>query len=253
MWERKVRTRSAKNIFAELEYMDRLGIRNFMFHSDTFTIDRNVVIELCKLIVASGLKLRWCCNSRVDTVDQEMLRWMKKAGCWLITYGIETASDEILQNAKKGGNASVETARKIVRLTKKEGIKVWGYFIIGLPGETRETIKATSEFARSLPFDIVNFAVAAPYPGTEFYKMAKEKGWLESERWEDFDQNYSAIVSYPGLSSRDIIKGIRNAYLRWFLRPAGIYNFLRGISNLESARTMFRIGLDHIVISKGKE
>ncbi|MDP3732703.1 MAG: radical SAM protein, partial [Candidatus Omnitrophota bacterium] len=236
MWERKVRTRSAKSIFEELKYIHKLGIRNFMFHSDTFTIDRDVVIELCRMITDSGLKLRWCCNSRVDTVDEEMLRWMKKAGCWLITYGIETASDKILQNAKKGGSATVENAKRIVRLTKKNGIKVWGYFIIGLPGETRETMKATSRFARRLPFDIVNFAVAAPYPGTEFYKIVKENGWLESDRWEDFDQNYSAIVSYPGLSSKDIIKGIRNAYLRWFLRPGGIYKFLKGISNLESAK-----------------
>lgn len=253
MWERLVRTRSAKSIFCELEYIKKIGISNFMFHSDTFTINKDVVIDLCKMIVDSKMKLRWCCNSRVDTIDEEMLGWMKKAGCWLINYGIETASDEILKNVKKGGTATVAKAYDIVKLTKKAGIKVWGYFIIGLPGETKETIEETVRMAKRLSFDIVNFAVGTPYPGTEFYKQAKENGWLESKSWEDFDQNYSAIVSYPGLSSTDIIKGIRNCYLKWYLRPIGILRFLKGISNLEFAKIMFRIGLDHIIISKDKK
>lgn len=219
-----------------------------MFHSDTFTIDRGVVIDLCKMIVDSKMKLRWCCNSRVDTVDEEMLCWMKKAGCWLIAYGIETASDQILNNVKKGGMATVVKAYDTVSLTKKVGMKVWGYFIIGLPGETKATIEETIKMAKRLPFDIVNFAVGTPYPGTEFYKEAKEKGWLESKSWEDFDQNYSAIVSYPGLSATDIIKGVRNCYLKWYLRPVGILNFLKGFSNLYFARRMLSIALDHIFI-----
>jgi len=253
MWERLVRTRSAKSIFQELQYITKIGINNFMFHSDTFTIDRDVVIDLCKMVVDSKMKLRWCCNSRVDTMDEEMLCWMKRAGCWLINYGIETASDEILKNVKKGGTATVVKAYDIVKLTKKTGIKVWGYFIIGLPGETKETIEETINMAKGLPFDIVNFAVGTPYPGTEFYKEAKEKGWLESKSWEDFDQNYSAIVSYPGLSSTDIIKGIRNCYLKWYLRPIGILSFLKGISNFYFAKKMFNIALDHIQIVPKKQ
>ncbi len=253
MWERQVRTRSAKSIFQELQYIEKIGINNFMFHSDTFSINRHVVIDLCKMVVDSKMKLRWCCNSRVDTVDEEMLCWMKRAGCWLINYGIETASDEILKNVKKGGVATVAKAYDIVKLTKKAGIKVWGYFIIGLPGETKETIEETIKMAKRLPFEIVNFAVGTPYPGTEFYKEAKEKGWLESKSWEDFDQNYSAIVSYPGLSSTDIIKGIRNCYLKWYLRPIGILNFLKGISNLYFAKKMFSIALDHIQIVHKKQ
>lgn len=248
MWERLVRTRSAKSIFQEIQYIKKIGINNFMFHSDTFTIDRGVVIDLCKMIVDSKMKLRWCCNSRVDTVDEEMLCWMKKAGCWLIAYGIETASDQILNNVKKGGMATVVKAYDTVSLTKKVGMKVWGYFIIGLPGETKATIEETIKMAKRLPFDIVNFAVGTPYPGTEFYKEAKEKGWLESKSWEDFDQNYSAIVSYPGLSATDIIKGVRNCYLKWYLRPVGILNFLKGFSNLYFARRMLSIALDHIFI-----
>lgn len=252
MWERVLRTRSAKSIFEELKYLDRIGINNFMFHSDTFTLFRETAMELCDLIIKEGLKLRWCCNSRVDTVDEELLMNMKKAGCWMIMYGIETASPEILKNVKKGGTATVDQARNAVIWTKKAGIKVWGYFIIGLPGETKATLNSTIAFAKSLPLDIVNFAVGAPYIGTEFYEQAKENKWLESEAWEDFDQNYSAIVSYPVFTSIDVKKGIMKAYLKWYFRPKGIWALLKGISDIESLITLFRVGLQHLKITKEK-
>lgn len=248
MWERVLRTRSAKGILEELKYLDKIGVNNFMFHSDTFTLYRNVVMELCDLIVKQGLQLRWCCNSRVDTVDRELLESMKKAGCWMIMYGIETASPEILKNVRKGGNATVEQARNAVLWTKEAGIKVWGYFIIGLPGETKETIEETISFAKSLPLDIVNFAVGAPYMGTEFYEQSKKNNWLKSEEWEDFDQNYSAIVSYDGLPAQDIKNAIMKAYLKWYCRPQGLLALLRGFSNLESLLTLFKIGIRHLRI-----
>jgi radical SAM superfamily enzyme YgiQ (UPF0313 family) len=248
MWERKFRSRSAGNILKELEYLKGLGITNFMFHSDTFTLDRKIVIELCQGMVDLNLNIRWCCNSRVDTVDEELLGWMKRAGCWMVMYGIESGSQEVLDKVKKGGSATIEQAKKAVVWTKQQGIKVWGYFIMGLPGETKETMRESVELAKSLPLDLVNFAVGAPYPGTEFFAQAKAEGWLESERWEDFDQNYSAIVSYPWLSSQEIIAGIRNAYLRWFLRPYGIKVFLKGLTSLDNLKMLFRVGLEHLKI-----
>ena len=248
MWERKFRSRSAGSILRELQYLKGLGITNFMFHSDTFTLDRKIVIELCQGMVDSNLNMRWCCNSRVDTVDEEILRWMKKAGCWMVMYGIESGSQDVLNTVKKGGNATIGQAEQAVLWTKQQGIKVWGYFIMGLPGETRETMKESMAFARKLPLDLVNFAVGAPYPGTEFYSQAKAEGWLQSERWEDFDQNYSAIVSYPWLSSQEIITGIRNAYLRWFLRPYGIKVFLKGLTSLDNLKMLFKVGLEHLKI-----
>ena len=250
MWERKVRSRSADSIFKELQYLDSIGVKNIMFHSDTFTIDRKIVIDLCKKIVDSGLKFKWCCNSRVDTIDEEMLEWMNKAGCWMVMYGIETGSDKILNNVKKGGTATVEKARLAVSWAKKHKIKVWGYFIIGLPGETKATIEETIRFSKELPLDMVNFSVGAPYPGTEFYKQTIENNWLESQEWEDFDQNYSAIVSYPELSSKEIMQGIKKAYISWFARPKGILVFLKGCSSLENIKQLFSIGLMHLKISK---
>lgn len=253
MWERVPRTRSAESILEELKYLDKIGVSNLVFHSDTFTLHRDIVMELCNLIVREGLRLRWCCNSRVDTVDEELLRNMKMAGCWMIMYGIENASQEILKNVKKGGNTTMQQARKAVIWAKKAGIKVWGYFVIGLPGETKYTIDETINFARSLPLDIVNFAVGTPYIGTEFYEQAKKNKWLESEDWEDFDQNYSAIVSYPGLTAQDIKKAIMKAYLKWYVRPRGMLAFLKGFSDVESVRTLFKIGIQHLRITREKQ
>ena len=250
MWKSQPRLRSPESICEELKYLDKLGVYNIMFHADTFTQDRDNVIGICKQIIDDGLKVRWICNGRVDRVDEEMLKWMKKAGCWMINYGIESGVQDILVKCNKGENVTVETAREAVMMTKRAGIKVWGYFIIGLPGETHDTIKETSRFARSLPLDMVNFAVGAPYPGTVFYEQAEENNWLESVEWEDFDQNYSAIVSYPELSSKEIMRGIRRCYIEWFAHPRGILVFLKGLSSWQNILTMIRLSVSHLAIKK---
>ena len=250
MWERHVRKRSAKNIFKELKYLHDLNITNIIFHSDTFTIDRDIVLELCELITDAELPVRWMCNSRVDTVDPEMLKAMKRAGCWMVAYGVETGSDVILKNVKKGGAATVAQALKAVSWAKDAGIKVWAYFVMGLPGENVDTVEETIQFAKQIPADIVNFAVGTPYPGTEFYDQARTNGWLESEYWEDFDQNYSAVINYPGYSSEQIMGAIRKAYRSWYLRPKGIAKLLQGMLGLRNLKLMLRIGFEHFFISK---
>jgi anaerobic magnesium-protoporphyrin IX monomethyl ester cyclase len=252
MWERKVRKRSAKSIFDELAALGRMGVDNIMFHADTFTIDRKIVADLCRMIIDARLRVRWICNSRVDTVDPEILRLMKQAGCWMIAYGIETGSDAILKNVKKGGFHTVEQSRKAVAWTREAGIQVWAYFIIGLPGESRDTVRETISLAKSLPADIINFGVGAPYPGTELYREAKKNGWLESDFWEDFDQNYSAILSFPDFSSDDTMKSIRRGYLEWYLRPRGLWAFLKGIRSMDDLKTLAAVGLDHLKISKAR-
>jgi len=252
MWKSEPRLRSPESIYKELKYLNRLGIHNIMFHADTFTQERENVIGICREIIDNNLKIHWICNARVDRVDKEMLGWMKKAGCWMINFGIESGVQEILNRSNKGEGATIAAARTAVLMTKQAGIKVWGYFMIGLPGETRETIRETSRFARSLPLDMVNFAVAAPYPGTVFYEQAIENGWLESSEWEDFDQNYSAIVNYPELSGEEIMKGIRCCYLEWFLRPRGLIVFLKGMNSWSNILQMVRIAWAHITIRKKK-
>lgn len=246
MWKSKCRLRSGKSIANEFNYLSSLGVKKVMFHSDTFTQNRENVIDICESLINADTGIEWICNGRVDLVDSEMLYAMKRAGCFMVNYGVESGVQEILDNSNKGENATIENARKAVEMTKKAGIKVWAYFIIGLPGETKETINQTSKFSRELPADLVNFSVATPYPGTPFYKNAKKNGWLKSVEWEDFDQNYSAIVSYPSLSDKEIISGVKRCYLKWYATRKGIFTLIKGLTSWENIKTMILIVIGHL-------
>lgn len=149
---------------------------------------------------------------------------MKEAGCWMIMYGIESGDDEVLKLNKKG--ATVAQAIQAVKWTKEAGIKVWGYFMLGLYGDTKESMEKTIKLSLSEQFDIVNFAISAPYPGTEWYELAVRNNWLTTEKWEDFDQNYKAIVEQPDCPTSLVRKMQRTAYKRWYLRLYGIRRFI---------------------------
>lgn len=224
MWKGKVRVRSAKSLFEETKHVLSLGVKNVMYQSDTFTVDKNMIINLCKMIVDSGLKFKWCCNTHIAYIDEELVTWMKKAGCWMIAPGIESASDIVLKNIKKG--ITKQMIIENVKIIKNAGIQVWGYFVFGLPGDTWESLMDNIKFSKELKLDMANFAVGAPYPGTEFYKMSLEKGWLKAEKWEEFDQNYSAIVDYGTLTPKQIIKALKKANLSFFFRPKPILKIL---------------------------
>ncbi len=225
VWGNSVRFRSAKSIFAELEYLAEHNVRNVLFLADLFTRDRKGVLELCDLILASKLKVRWTCNSRVDTIDEEMARRMKEAGCWLIAFGIESGSQKILDNVKK--DAKVETARTTIEMCHRIGIKTWGYFIIGLPGENAATVDETIAFAKSIPLDIALFHVAMPYAGTEFYFQSVANGWLNTTDWKHFDMNDSAVVGYEDFSSKQILDATKRAFREFYFRPGQMWRMSR--------------------------
>jgi radical SAM superfamily enzyme YgiQ (UPF0313 family) len=249
MWKSVCRLRNGESISTEFKYLAKLGVKKVMFHSDTFTQDRNNVLEICEHLSQANTGIQWICNGRVDLVDNEILRAMKQAGCIMVNYGIESGVQQLLDDSNKGKNATIENARKAVAMTKAAGIRVWAYFIIGLPGETRDTIKQTSNFALELSADLVNFSVATPYPGTPFYKTAERNGWLKNIEWEDFDQNYSAVISYPELSDKEIMQGIKRCYMAWYFTPRGIQTFVKGLTSWENIKTMFRIAIDHMRIA----
>lgn len=242
-WERKVIFRPAEKVVEELEYCKRVGIRNFMFHSDIFTQNREQAHAICDLMIKAKLDMRWVANARADQVDPDILRHMKEAGCWMITYGFESGSQKVLDGMKK--DLKVQSIIDATKWTKEAGIKVWGYFIFGLPNESHESVQETIDMSRSLDLDLVNFAVGAPYPGTEFLEMAKANNWLVSDEWSDFDQNYSAIVSYPEFSNDDVIAAMKRAYKEWYFRPSSIWKLVRGIRSLNDARVLMSTGLAH--------
>jgi radical SAM superfamily enzyme YgiQ (UPF0313 family) len=153
----------------------------------------------------------------VDTIDEEMMVKMKQAGCWLIAFGIESGSQKVLDNVKK--DAKVEKARETITLCNKHGIKTWGYFIIGLPGENKQTVRETIDLAKSIPLDIALFHVAMPYAGTEFYFQSVANGWLNTNDWTHFDMNDSAVVGYEDFSAEEILQATKQAFREFYVRP----------------------------------
>ncbi len=242
-YQSTVRHRSAEHVLRELHLLKQIGVHHIHFEADLFTVNRAFVYDLCRMILSEGLDLRWSCNSRVDFVDEELLLLMRRAGCFLIGWGLESGSEEVLRRARKG--TTVALMQEMLAASRRVGIKNWGYFMIGLPGETVETIRQTIDLSKRLPLDIALFHIATPYPGTPLYYEAVENGWIRMERWEDFDMCRSAALSYPHLSASDLEYWVRRAAREWSLRPAPLLRLLRAAAKRETLRHLWRSGSDH--------
>lgn len=240
------RVRSPENIMAELWKLKNLGLNSVHMYADLFTVNRDQVIGLCKLMIEQKINMRWTCNSRVDYVDEEMLTLMGQAGCWLISWGIESGNEQILKHARKG--AYPEKAMQSLTWAKKAGIQNWGYFIIGLPGETEETIRQTIEFAKKLPLDIALFHVAAPYPGTPFFFEVVENGWFRpGTRWEQVDMDKGTVLDYPDLSAEQLLYWQKRAFREWAFRPQPIFTYLKMLtSDVSTLKSALNVGLQHL-------
>jgi radical SAM superfamily enzyme YgiQ (UPF0313 family) len=240
-YQTSVRVRSPQLILEELKVLSDLGIHNVHMYADLFTVNRQQVVELCNLIIESGLKVKWTCNSRVDYVDEEMLSLMGKAGCWYISWGIESANEQILKKIRKGYRK--EQAFKALRWSKAAGINNWGYFIIGLPGETEASIQETIAYAKELPLDIALFHIAAPYPGTPFFYEVVENGWFRpGTNWEEVDMDQSTVLDYADLPAERLEYWQKRATREWSLRPGPMLTFLKGLNTWEGFKSAMSVG-----------
>jgi anaerobic magnesium-protoporphyrin IX monomethyl ester cyclase len=233
--------RSPQLILEELQTLSDLGIHNVHMYADLFTVNRQQVVDLCNLILESGLKVNWTCNSRVDYVDEEMLKLMGQAGCWYISWGIESANELILKRIRKGYRK--EQAFKALKWSKAAGINNWGYFIIGLPGETEESIQETIAYAKELPLDIALFHIAAPYPGTPFFYEVVENGWFRpGTNWEEVDMDQSTVLDYADLPAERLEYWQKRATREWSLRPGPIFTFVKGLNTWEGFKSAMSVG-----------
>ncbi len=237
---------SPDRIMKELWALHDLGIRNIHMYADLFTLSRNQVVELCQRIIDEKLQIRWTCNSRVDYVDEEMLKLMGRAGCWLISWGIESGNEMILKKAHKG--ADPKKARQALTWARQAGIRNWGYFIVGLPGETLETIRQTIDFSKSLPLELALFHIAAPYPGTPFFFEVVENGWFRpGTRWEEVDMDKGTVLQYDNLSAEDLMYWQKRAFREWALRPGPLWTYLKMLfSDTHTFKRAVRVGLEHL-------
>jgi radical SAM superfamily enzyme YgiQ (UPF0313 family) len=244
-YQESVRFRSPEHIMQELRFLDELGVHRVNMYADLFTVNRDQVMGLCQAILDEGLKLRWTCNSRVDFVDPEMLERMRRAGCFLISWGIESASQAILDRVHKGIDR--QKVERALGWSRDAGIKNWGYFIIGLPGETEDTIRETIAFAKRLPLHLALFHIAAPYPGTPFFFEALEQGWFRAgARWEEVDMDESTVLDYPGLSAERVQYWARRAAREWSLRPGPVLTYAGMLTQPETWRAALEVGRQYI-------
>jgi radical SAM superfamily enzyme YgiQ (UPF0313 family) len=239
-YQYSVRLRSPKLIMEELWKLKNLGINYINMYSDLFTVSRDQVMELCQRMIDEKINIHWMSNSRVDYVDEEMLKTMARAGSFLIAWGIESGNEQILKHARKG--AYPDKAKRALTWARQAGIMNWGYFIIGLPGETEATIRQTIDFAKSLPLDIALFHVAAPYPGTPFFFEVTENNWFRpGTRWEQIDMDRGTVLDYPELSAEKLLYWQKRAFREWAYRPRPMLTYLK---MLLSDPMTFRSALD---------
>lgn len=219
---KKVRFRSADNVISELEECyNKFGIRNFFFKADTFTINNDWTKELCNKVINSDLngKIRWVANSRVNTVTPELLKLMKKAGCYLVAFGLESGSDESLQKMKK--YTTVEQNYNAIQMAKKAGLMTFGFYIIGFPWETLAHLKATKKAMFKNNTDFIEVHIATPFAGTEFYTMLKEQGKISDEI---YGKNHfeCTIQTNDTLSPKEVEEFRKKTVLEYYLRPSYI-------------------------------
>ncbi len=234
------RARSPENVLEEIEELYfQENVKAIIFYDDLFTLDKKRVIEICQGIIDRKIKISWKCEGRVNIVDEEMLYWMKRAGCEIIAYGIETKHQEGLDWLKKG--VSEKEIERAVRLTKKAGIKVLGYFIFGIPVEDYQQELENIEFALELGLDYVQFGSLSPFPGSELYQLALEQGWYQEKKPpapEEYGKRPLLITEYWTWERLESI--LKTAYRRFYFRPSYL---LKRLISFRGFLDLFRSGI----------
>lgn len=241
----KVRTRSPENIVAELkECVEKYNIKNFLFWSDIFNFNREWTLELCQKIIESGLKITWSSNTRADTMDDEMAKMMYKSGCRLVSIGVESGSQKMLDNI--GKKITLDDIRNTVKILKKNKIKIYNYFVIGLPWETEETVEETIKFAIELDSNFISFYTATPLPGTKYFAYAMLNKLVEGNL--DFrSAYYEPVVRSEHLSKERIFELHKQAIKRFYLRPKFILKTLLSLRSFAEFKNYFIAGMSLIM------
>jgi len=228
------RKRSSDDVAAEMAHAKEIfpHVKEFFFDDDTFNIQKARTIELCGKLKPLGLT--WSCTSRVTT-DYDTLKAMRDAGCRLLIVGFESGDPQILKNIKKG--ATVERARDFARDCHKLGLTIHGDFILGLPGETKESIRNTINFAKTLDVETIQVSIAHAFPGTEMYEFARANGYITNQRMSDDGGHQMAHIEYPGLPTEYVLEMVNKFYDEYFFRPKAAWRVVsKAIANRDLKR-----------------
>ncbi len=229
VFSRRVRFHSPEYVLEMVDFLVKyFKIKEVIFEDDQFLVKQERVAEICEGFLNSKFDIAWSCSGRVDSVsDLALLKLMKRSGCWQINYGIESASQKILDFAKKA--ITIEQVEKAVSLTRKAGILAKGYFIFGLPFETEKTMKTSIRFAKKIPLSDVSVFMLTPFPGSRMYDIAEQYGTIEN----DFDKmNVLNVVFVPkGLSKEKLLYFQRRFMKEFYLRPRILVNYIKRLAS----------------------
>lgn len=248
---RAMRTRSPQNVYEEVKWIvDNIPeMRELSFDDDTFTADRRHARDVAAKLKPLGIS--WTINARANC-DYETLKIMREAGLRHVVVGYETGNEQILKNIKKG--VTKEQAIEFTRNCKKLGLSVHGAFIMGLPGETRDTIRETIEFAKALDLNSIQASLASPYPGTEFWDLCRQEGWIASDAYIDDTGHQMCVINYPHLSNAEIFNAVEEFYDKFYFRPKFILRtVMKMITDGEERRKRLKEGKQYLEYMKKRK
>jgi anaerobic magnesium-protoporphyrin IX monomethyl ester cyclase len=239
------RFRSAQNVLAEIdELASRYQVNHIAFEDDTFTLNRDRVETICRGLIQRNYDLTWYCLSRVESMDLELARLMRRAGCRLVSFGIESGNQDILQKIHK--KISLPAARQAIDACYRAGLRSQCTFILGFPFDTAKTMADTLHFAQELSPTIAIFFALVPYPGTEMYQYLPESLRPHyAEQWQNFanminNQGYLSLA--PGLSAAKLTKMTERWHLRFYLRPRQLYRMFRTLRTWQEFKSFASSG-----------
>ena len=234
----RYRLRSVASVIEEIKILvDEYVAKEIDFQDPVFGLNQTWTKEFCQRLTEEKLDVVWSALTRVDLIDENLLRSMRKSGCWMLYYGIEAGDQELLNNIKK--NIKLEDIRKSVELTRKLGIGVWGSFMFGLPSETPELAEKTLEFAKNLPLDFASFHFTTPFPSTELWRDFAKWGELRTD-FSDFTQLNAVFVPHGWKNKEDELQGmLQRAFKEFYFRPKYVFGQLLKIRSFADLKLYY--------------
>lgn len=252
---RKFRYRSPENIMEEVREIYNRGARDWDFVDDNFTLLIERVEKFCDIMIESRLnkKMSWRCSNglRVDKITLDLLKKMKKAGCYMVSLGIESGNEEILRNMKKSIN--LEKVRRAVKWCKEAGIETRGLFMFGNLGEDEKTMRDTIDFAKSLDLDTATFHITTPFPNTDYWRIIKKEGKIYPKSYRDYIAYGKVIFEHGELDEKTMIEMQKKAYREFYFRPKIFLKAIRGINSPKKLKIYLNAGLAFLRIGKDKD
>lgn len=241
---RKIRVQSADRVVSEMEVIAGQGYKEIFFRDEIFTVSKKRVVDICEGIIRKGIDISWICSARIDSIDLEMMKIMKRSGCHMVRLGVESGVQGILDNIKKG--ITVEQTKEVFKWAHKVRMDTHAHCMIGMPGETQDTVNETLRFVKEIDPTVITFGICTPYPGTPLFNMVLKRfpgiddgsrADLRSLHTQGF---YNEI--FTDLTTEELSKNLRRIYRGFYLRPIYLSKWLKRINNISELKRVILAG-----------